>query len=85
MLELLYDELEAVGLEMHSSKSRIMASLNDITLDCIHVRGSDLAVLPIDCPHRYLDRIITLADNLCTAEMSNRLRAAYCKFAQHYR
>ena len=33
MLELLHDELDEVGLEMHSSKSKIMTSFNDLNVD----------------------------------------------------
>ncbi len=52
MLESLH---ATVGLEMYSSKSKIMPSLNDMVLDCINVRGSDCVIHSIDSHYRYLD------------------------------
>ena len=54
MLELLHDELDAVGLEMHSSKSKIMTSFNDLDVDSLTIRGLNLAILLLETPHRYL-------------------------------
>ena len=85
MLELLHDELDAVGLEMHSSKSKIMTSFDDLDVDSLTIRSLNLAILPLETPHRYLGRSVTLSANRCSIEVSNRIRAAWGKFAQHHK
>ena len=45
----------------------------------------NLAILPLEILHRYLGRLVTLSANRCSIEVSNRIRAAWGKFAQHHK
>ena len=85
MLKLLHDELDEVSFEMHSSKSKIMTSFNDLNVDSLTIRGLKLAILPLETPHRFLRTLVTLSANRCSIEVSNRIRAAWDKFAQHHK
>ena len=68
-----------------SSKSKIMTSFDDLNVDSLTIRGLNLATLPLETPHRYLSRFVTLSTNRCSIEVSNRIRAAWSKFPQHYK
>ena len=69
---------------MHSTKSKIMTSFNDLDVDSLTIRGLNLAILPLETPHRNWGRLVTLSTNKCSNEISNRIRAAWGKFAQHH-
>ena len=85
MLVLLHDELQIVGLEMHPTKTKVMTTYNDQGLLLMNIRGMEIQILGDDASHRYLGRLVTLSTNRCTIEVSNRLRAAWGKFAQHHK
>ena len=85
MLEIFHDELDAVGFEMHSSKSKIMTSFNDLDVHSLTIRCLNLAILPFETPHLYLGTLVKLSTNICSIESSNRIRAASGKFAQHHK
>ena len=56
MLELLDDELDAIGFEMHSIKSKIMTSFNDLDVDFSTICNSNLAIFLLNTPHGYVGR-----------------------------
>ena len=85
MFEFLHDELDAVGLEIHSSNSKILTSFNDLDVGSLTIRSFNLAILHVEILHQYLDRLVTLSANRCSIEVSNQIRAAWGKFAQHHK
>ena len=56
MLELLHDELDAIGIEMHSSKPKIITSINDSHAYSLIIRSLNLVKLPLETLHLYLGR-----------------------------
>ena len=76
MLELFHDELDAVGVEIHSGKSKIMILINNLNVDSLTIRGLNLTIFPRETPHLYLGRLVTLSPNRYSIKISNRIRAA---------
>ena len=56
MMELLHDELLAVGLRMHEGKTKILTSRDSCAQSSVDVRGMPIAILSHDASHRYLGR-----------------------------
>ena len=86
MMELLHDELSAVGLLMHETKTKILTSSDSCTQTSIDVRGMQIDILPNAASHRYLGRMLSLnAQTRVETEVSNRIKLAWWKFNQHRR
>ena len=83
MLEFLYHELDAFNFKMQSRRSKIMTPFNNLDVDSLTIRG--LLYFFLKLPHRYLDKLVTPSANRYSIEVSNRIRAAWAKFAQHYK
>ena len=83
MLELLHDELAAVGLQMHEAKTKILTSSENCGRASLPVRGMSIEILERSQAHRYLGKMLSLdPESRVKAELDNRLRAAWCKFNQ---
>ena len=86
MMEMLHDELAAVGLHMHESKTKILTSPGVCEQASINVRGLPIEILTPAASHRYLGRMLSLdASTRVTTEVGNRMRLAWWKFNQHRR
>ena len=86
MLELLQDELAAVGLEMHENKTKILTSCLEHHYHFVDIGNMMIEILPSEKAHKYLGRMLSLnPDEREAFEVRNRLRAAWAKFHQHRR
>ena len=70
---------------MPLAKTKILSSFNDSGVDRLLVRGMALDILALDSSHRYLGRLVSMSEDRCSIEVSNRIRAAWAKYAQHRR
>ena len=83
MLELLHDELAAVGLQMHEAKTKILTSSENGGRASLPVRGMSIEMLERSKAHRYLGKMLSLdPESRVKAELDSRLRASWCKFNQ---
>ena len=81
MLETLHDELSAVGLEIHETKTKVLTSSNICEVDSLPVRGMTFQILSPEASHRYLGRRLSLnATVRVETEINNRISAAWAKF-----
>jgi len=86
MMELLHDELLAVGLRMHEGKTKILTSRDSCAQSSVDVRGMPIAILSHDASHRYLGRMLSLdASTRAETEVNNRMKLAWWKFNRHRR
>ena len=86
MMELLHDELLAVGLRMHEGKTKILTSRDSCAQSSVDVRGMPIAILSHDASHRYLGRMLSLdASTRAETEVNNRIKLAWWKFNRHRR
>ena len=76
MLEILCEELRAIGLEMHPSKTKILTSSSPCPFQFLDVDGMMINVLSSMESHKYLGRLISLNPAMrVTAELKNRINA----------
>ena len=86
MLELLHDELSAVGLEIHETKTKILSSSAPSGTNSLIVRGMSFEILRPEMPHRYLGRrLCACSSSRTSTEVNNRISAAWAKFNIHRR
>lgn len=85
MLSLLKEELANVGLEMLESKTKIMTSFNQTSIDFIEVDSLVLEVLPDGKIHNYLGLMLSYSDAHGNGEVANRIKAAWGACDKHRR
>ena len=86
MMELLHDELLAVGLRMHEGKTKILTSRDSCAQSSVNVRGMPIEILSTHASHRYLGRVLSLdASTRAETEVNNRIKLAWWKFNRHRR
>ena len=86
MLEMLHDELAAVGLHMHESKTKILTSPGSCEQASVNVRGLPIEVLTHAASHRYLGRMLSFdTSTRAETEVNNRIKLAKWKFNRHRR
>ena len=84
MLEILCEELRAIGLEMHPSKTKVLTSSCPCPFQFLDVDGMMINVLSSMESHKYLGRLITLNPAMrVTVELKNRINAGWHKFHEH--
>jgi len=86
MLEHLHDELSAVGLEFHESKTKVLTSSASCPAGSVSIRGMTFQILTPEQSHRYLGRKLCLDPSTRVGtEIGSRLAAAWAKFNSHRR
>ena len=86
MLEHLHDELAAVGLEFHETKTKVLSSSASCPAGSVFVRGMAFQILTPEQSHRYLGRRLCLdPSSRVDTEIGSRLSAAWAKFNVHRR
>ena len=60
MMEILDEELAAIGLRMHDVKTKILSTSSDPQCEWVDIAGMMIEILKKDCSHKYLGRILNM-------------------------
>ena len=84
MMELLGEELAAIGLTMHELKTKILITSINPRFHSVEIGGMMIEILQKDHCHRYLGRLLNMDPNKrIDFELQNRVRICWGKFHQH--
>ena len=83
IMKALHYELSTVSLEIHLAKTKILVSLNDTSIDHLIMHGIALDIISFDASYKYLGRFVLVDEDRRSIQISNRIRAAWDKYAQH--
>ena len=83
MVELLIEEFAKFGLELNSSKTKIITN-EVVSYQFVDIAGSMVEVLGSNDEHRFLGRYLSgNLDNRAHVEVQHRIQVAWMKFSQH--
>ena len=86
MMEILDEELAAIGLRMHDTKIKILTSAANPQFHWVEIRGMMIEILKRDCSRKYLGRLLSMdSSKRIGIELQNRMRMCWAKLHQHRR
>ena len=86
MMEMLGEELAAIGLSMHETKTKILTTSTNPQFQWVEIRGMMIEILQRDHCHKYLGRLLNMdPTKRINFELQNRKRMCWAKFHQHRR
>ena len=84
MMEMLGEELAAIGLSMHETKTRILTTSTNPQFQWVEIGGMMIEILQRDRCHKYLGRLLKMdPTKRINFELQNRMRMCWAKFHQH--
>ena len=81
---MLIEELNRVGLQLNTTKSKILTSDEEAAPDSVSVGGNSVEVLKGFKTHKYLGRLLSgNSKGRVSVQYGHRIQCAWCKFHQY--